>query len=124
MNLSEKAARWVAAAVALSGPVTAQAQAPTAYDGSYIGVSATLIPGGRETRSCQTLAAPPTLTIASGVVHIPWGTGPINGPVGAQGTITLKNDYQSRLTAQIDPQGNIKGTIGAQCTYTSVWRKR
>jgi hypothetical protein len=124
MNLSARAAPWVAA-LALSLPVAVHAQAPAAYDGTYVGVSATLLnTGTRETRSCQILKAPPTLTITGGVVHIGWGTGPINGPVGPQGAITLKNDYQSRLNAQIDAQGNIKGTIGAQCSYDSVWRRR
>jgi hypothetical protein len=124
MNLAGRVALWVTA-LALSSPAAVLAEAPGAYDGTYIGVSAILrTTGTRETRSCETLKAPPTLTIAGGVVHIGWGTGPFNGPVGPQGTIALKNDYQSRLNAQIDAQGNIKGSIGAQCTYDSIWRKR
>jgi hypothetical protein len=98
---------------------------PAAYDGTHVGVSATLLnPGTRETRSCGPLKALPTLTIMGSVVHIDWGTGPFNGPISPQGRIALKNDYQSWLNAQIDAQGNVKGTIGAQCTYDSVWRKR
>jgi|SRR5215469_2142047 len=125
MKLSVKAAPGISGGVMLASLVVAHAQTPAAYDGTYVGVSATLLNQGiRETRSCETLKAPPTLTITGGVVHIGWGTGPINGPIGPQGTIALQNDYKSRLNAQIDAQGNVTGKIGAQCTYDSVWRKR
>jgi hypothetical protein len=124
MNLSVKAVAGTAGLV-LASLIAAHAQTPSSYDGTYIGVSATLLnPGTREARSCQTLRAPPTLTISGGIVRIGWGTGPFNGAIGPQGTIALQNDYKSRLNAQIDAQGNIKGTIGAQCTYDSLWRKR
>src|SRR5215471_10766859 len=111
MNLLAKAIPGIAAGLILASPVAAPAQTHAAYDGTDGGVSATLLnPGTRETRSCGPLKAPPTLTITGGVVHIDWGTGPFNGPIGPQGTIVLKNDYQSRLHAQIDAQGNVKGT--------------
>src|SRR5215469_16420248 len=111
MKLSVKAAPGISGGVMLASLVVAHAQTPAAYDGTYVGVSATLLNQGiRETRSCETLKAPPTLTI--------------NGPIGPQGTIALQNDYKSRLNAQIDAQGNVTGKIGAQCTYDSVWRKR
>jgi hypothetical protein len=125
MNLSVKAVPGIAAGLIMASLVAAPAQTHAAYDGTYVGVSATLLnPGTRETRSCGPLKAPPTLTITGGVVHIDWGTGPFNGPISPQGAIALQNDYKSRLNAQIDAQGNVKGTIGAQCTYDSVWRKR
>jgi hypothetical protein len=125
MNLSVKAVPGIAAGLILASLVAAPAQTHAAYDGTYVGVSATLLnPGTREARSCGPLKAPPTLTITGGVVHIDWGTGPFNGPISPQGAIALQNDYKSRLNAQIDAQGNVKGTIGAQCTYDSVWRKR
>jgi hypothetical protein len=125
MNLLLKVMPGIVVGLTLAGSFPAQAQHPAAYDGTYIGVSATLLNQGyRETRSCETLKAPPTMTITGGIVHIGWGTGPFNGPIGPQGAIALQNDYKSRLNAQIDAQGSIKGTIGAQCTYDSVWRKR
>ena len=125
MNRLVKAVPGIAASLMLVSSVAAPAQTPAAYDGTYAGVSATLLnPGTRETRSCGPLKAPPPLTITGGVVHIDWGTGPFNGAISPQGAIVLQNDYQSRLHAQIDAQGNVKGTIGAQCTYDSVWRKR
>jgi hypothetical protein len=125
MDRLVKAVPGIAASLMLANSVAAPAQTQAAYDGTYVGVSATLLnPGTRETRSCGPLNAPPTLTIMGGVVHIDWGTGPFNGPISPHGAIALQNDYKSRLNAQIDAQGNVKGTIGAQCTYDSVWRKR
>jgi hypothetical protein len=100
MNRLVKAVPGIAASLMLASSVAAPAQTPTAYDGTYVGVSATLLnPGTRETRSCGPLKAPPTLTIMGSVVHIDWGTGPFNGQISPQGRIALKNDYQSRLNA-------------------------
>ena len=95
---------------------------PAAYDGAYPGVSAALLNPQDAIVWAPQSAADIDDHGRRGSHRL--GTGPFNGPISPQGTIALKNDYQSRLNAQIDAQGNVKGTIGAQCTYDSVWRKR
>ena len=111
-------------ASALATPVAAQAPAPTtAFDGKYVGVSresskAGSTPGAK----CLPRGVPDTLTITNGVVGIPgdyW-----QGTVSPQGIVVMRNPKLSRVDAQIDPQGTIRGQYGGPaCIYTYVWQK-
>jgi hypothetical protein len=95
----------------------APAPAPTMpFDGDYIGVS-------RESSGigCPPNAVPATLIIRNGVVLGLW-----QGTVGPQGAIVMRNPKFTRVDAQIDPQGTIRGQLNdaSGCAVTFLWRKQ
>jgi hypothetical protein len=104
--------------------IPARAQAPTAFDGKYVGVSAHIEKSTGHGRQCPRQHAPDTLTISNGTVQSStrekW-----TGTVGAQGDVVLRNKLSMRVDAQIDPQGVIKGRYqGPACMVDYVWHKQ
>ena len=92
--------------------------APTLpFDGDYIGVSRESIGWGPE---CPANGVPGMVTIRNSVVLGRW-----QGTIGPQGAVVMQNPIFSRVDAQIDPQGFLKGKYsGRACTTTFVWRKQ
>jgi len=93
----------------------------TAFDGEYIGVSResskTASAPGAE---CPPNSVPAPLTITNGVVLGWW-----EGTVSPQGALVIRNPKFTRVDAQIDPVGTVKGQYGSSaCTVTFVWRKQ
>jgi hypothetical protein len=87
------------------------------FDGDYTGVSRELTNGGA---GCSPSGVPATLMIRNSVVLGYW-----QGTVSPQGAVVMRNPKFSRVNAQIDPGGTIKGQYGdPACTITFVWRKQ
>ena len=86
------------------------APAPTTpFDGWYSGVSREVSDSGSNEHHCNPVAVVPAvpLTITNGVVGTPgdyW-----QGTVSPQGIVVMRNPKLSRVEAQIDRQGTIRG---------------
>ena len=123
------------AACMLARPVAAQAPAPapttTAFDGTYVGVSWTLLGtmegNPNETRACTPYNGQPgPLTITGGVARYNGSTlrpGTWEGSVNAQGVLVMHTPYGSRLDAQIDGRGTVTGRFTGFCSWQLVWQK-
>lgn len=113
-------------AMALAGP--AFAQATTAYDGSYAGVSRENLNQNAHSQ-CTTGQNPYTLTIANGAARMPWGTdGMLEGTVSPTGALTMhttKGTFIVHLDGKIDANGSITAGVGlSSCAYRMTWRKK
>ena len=123
-------------------PADAQAPAPSAnttsaFDGTYVGVSAennsrgNALAGSRGNpqgyggaRGCSTFRAPAKLTITNGLARLKWIDYTLEGQVTPQGTLTMTTGYGHRFDGQIDDQHMIKGQVVGYCSYTLTWRKQ
>lgn len=128
-------------AVVVATPVNAQGPIPasvttTAFDGTYVGVSAennsrgNTLAGGRErpqgyagARGCRTFRAPARLTIANGLAQTQWGDYTLRGSPTPQGGLTMTTGYGQKFEGQIDSQHVINGRLVGYCIYTLTWRK-
>jgi hypothetical protein len=119
------------------------APAPTTpFDGEYRGVSREVIDRGGNEHRCNPLARlvtpPAPLTITNGVVRTP-GEGSWEGTVSPQGAVVMRNQNFSRVDAQIDSHGTIRGEYsgelppgllfqisgsGTNCVVRFVWQRR
>jgi hypothetical protein len=129
---------WSFAALALATPAPAQAPAPTttAFDGTYAGVSRTLLPIDSGSTRCMQDDQPGPLTITGGVARYN-GLRPgrvlstCDGSVNAQGVLVMHCPYGARLDAQIDGRGTVTGRTtffvfvrrDRYCSYRMVWQK-
>ena len=123
------------AACMLARPVAAQAPAPapttTAFDGTYVGVSWTLLGtmegNPNETRACTPYNGQPgPLTITGGVARYNGSTlrpGTWEGSVNAQGVLVMHTSLGSRLDAQIGGRGTVTARFTGFCGYQLVWEK-
>jgi hypothetical protein len=101
-------------------PQGADAQS-TAFDGTYIGVSATCNGAmAGSGRGCPNLAAPRPISIAGGQAQLQWSESTLQGDVRSQGTLTLRAPTTGRLDAQIDRQGKITRSYSGHCNYSLV----
>jgi hypothetical protein len=118
----------------LATPVAAQAPTPTptttAFDGTYVGVSRTMVGemgGTNETRVCAKNGQPGPLTIAGGVVRwpgtVPTAGGTAEGSVNAQGVVVMHGPLGMRFDGQIDGRGTVTGRLTSYCAYQLVWQK-
>jgi hypothetical protein len=123
---------WAIAAIAWATPVAAQPAAPTttAFDGTYVGVSRTMVGemgGTNETRMCSPNGQPGPLTIAGGVVRwpgtVPTAGGTAEGSVNAQGVVVMHGPLGMRFDGQIDGRGTVTGRLTSYCGYQLVWQK-
>jgi hypothetical protein len=121
------------AASAVAMPVAAQAPGPTttAFDGTYLAVSADAgIPASDiDARVChpRPYRLPPPLTITNGVVRTVDEPAWV-GTVSPQGAAVIRCPDSARVDAQIEPQGTIRGQFsGVGGSYTCltrfVWQK-
>jgi len=131
---------FVALAAAL--PADAQSPAPSAnatsaFDGTYVGVSAennsrsNTLAGSRANpqgyggaRGCSTFRAPARLTITNGLARVRWGDRTLEGQVTPEGVLTMSTGYGQRFDGRIDDQHVIKGQAVGYCTYTLTWQKQ
>jgi hypothetical protein len=92
--------------------------APTMpFDGDYIGVSRESSGWGIE---CPQSGVPAAVIIRNSVALGSW-----QGTVSPQGALAIRNQRFSRVDAQIDPQGTVRGqNSGPGCTTMFVWRKQ
>ena len=122
-------------------PVIAQGPAPpanatSAFDGTYIGVSAennrrgNTLAGGRArpqgyagSRGCTTFRAPARLTISNGLAQAKWGDYMLRGSPTPQGGLTMTTGYGHKFEGHIDSQYVIKGQLVGYCAYILTWRK-
>jgi hypothetical protein len=119
---------WMIAAFAWATPVAAQPAAPTttAFDGTYVGVSRTLLEGYEPLREAQCRALngqPGPLTIAGGVVRWQGRVTSFEGSVNAQGVLALHDPSGNRIDAQLDSRGTVTGRLTGLCNYQMLWQK-
>lgn len=108
------------ALVALSvlATITPAIAQTTAFDGTYAGVSNTV---SGDSCPAKGVSVPPALTIRGGVAH--FGTWR-DGTVSAQGSFYVWDPQRGKIEAQIDNQGNARGTnVGNACSAVVIWRK-
>jgi hypothetical protein len=112
-------------------------QATSAFDGTYVGVSAenkssgNTLGGGRArtqgyagARACQDSRAPARLTITNGHAEVSWGDRMLEGQVTPQGALTMSTGYGQRFEGRIDDQRVVKGQVVGYCVYNVTWRKQ
>jgi hypothetical protein len=111
----------------LMAPHIAQAQSPTAFDGTYLGVSNAASGSGP---NCSVFApVPRPLTIQNGVAKFDGGlkgATAFQGNVTPQGAFTMKDNLANTITGRIESGG--KATAGihmgeSNCVLTAVWQK-
>jgi hypothetical protein len=120
--------------VLLSSATPALAQAVTAFDGTYTGVSMT-------NSNLATYCTPPSrpapgpLTIANGAARLPWGPGaaPLVGTVGPDGTLVMRQaTTTTRFDGRVAGGGAVSGGItwggaasrSGPCVWTLTWQKK
>src|SRR5262249_28522078 len=115
----------LAASVAMLSAV-AQAQSPTAFDGTYAGVSFSASGGN----SCvPATPRPRALTVANSVATWPAGmTGDVvfTGDVNFAGELRMRSNLGIVVVGRIDPSGKVTAGAGAStgCTVNVVWQKQ
>jgi len=115
---------------AVAPPLAAQAPAtPTAFDGTYAGVSRTLEGTmlGHSTRQCPPSGRVPPLTIVNGIARTA-GLGTAEGSVTPQGVVVMQAlagfGAGSRFEGRIDGHGTVTGRFTGPCSYQVVWQKK
>jgi hypothetical protein len=106
---------------------TAGAQGVNAFDGTYIGVSATNLGGmqtGSSSRGCRSFNAPSPLTIANGHVQGRWSDGTYDGQVNPDGGIRWKSQPFAGLFDGRIANQTITGRYQGACNYDLTWRKK
>jgi hypothetical protein len=107
---------------ALPAAAQAPAQATTAFDGTYLGVSNTFegdIDTGRTwARYCPQFSRPPTLSIVNGIAR----SGKAEGSVSPQGVLVMRT-FWSHFDGRIDAQGTVRARSTSGCSYQFVWQK-
>jgi hypothetical protein len=121
--------KWLGASALLLTlcSATAGAQGVNAFDGTYIGVSATNLGSmqtGSSSRGCRSFNAPSPLTIVNGHVQGRWSDGTYDGQVNPDGGIRWKSQpfaglFEGRLANQ-----TITGRYQGACNYDLTWRKK
>ena len=119
--------------LAVGLPANAQPPPPpanptSAFDGTYVGVSAennstgNTLAGGRAltqgyagAKSCTTFRAPARLTITNGRARVRWGDRTLEGQVTPQGVLTMSTGYGQRFDGRIDDQHVVKGQVVGYC---------
>jgi hypothetical protein len=113
------------AAMAMTVSTVAAAQAVTAFDGTYQGVSTTATSCGAPPAN----PVPRPLTISNGVAQFDagmQGTTVFQGNVTTTGDLTMRDSLADRLDGKIDPNGRITGNVNIGqngCVLTGVWQK-
>jgi hypothetical protein len=108
-------------------PDAATAQGTNAFDGTYVGVSASNLVSmqrGSTSGGCRTFNAPSPLTIVNGRVQGKWGDGTFDGQVNPDGTVRMKTQpfagiFEGRIANQ-----TITGRYQGGCNYDLSWRRR
>ena len=127
--------------LAVGTPVNAQSPAPpanatSAFDGTYVGVSAendspgNTLAGGRArtqgyagARACPTFRAPAKLAIGNGLARVRWGERTLEGNAAPDGSLTMSTGYGQKFDGRIEAQ-QIRGQLMGYCAYTLTWRKQ
>jgi hypothetical protein len=121
--------KWLAfiAVLLITGSNIAAAQGTNAFDGTYVGVSASNLGSmqrGSISGGCRTFNAPSPLTIANGRIQGKWGDGTFDGQVNPDATVRMKTQpfaglFEGRIANQ-----TITGRYQGGCNYDLSWRKR
>ncbi len=127
--------------LAVGMPADAQSPAPpanptSAFDGTYVGVSAennssgNTLAGGRArtqgyagARACTTFRAPARLTITNGRARVRWGDRTLEGNAAPGGSLTMTTGYGQKFDGRIEGE-QIKGQLVGYCAYSLTWRKQ
>jgi hypothetical protein len=116
-----------AVASVIGAPQIAQAQSPTAFDGTYQGVSNTASGSGP---NCSVFSpVPRPLTIKNGVAQFDAGlkgATAFQGNVTPQGALTMKDNLVNTITGRIEQGGKATASIHmgeSNCVLTAVWQK-
>ena len=122
-------AKWfgLGAMLFVSCPEIGAAQGANAFDGTYVGVSASNLGSmqrGSTSSGCRTFNAPSPLTISNGHVQGKWGDGTFDGQVNPDGTVRMKTQpfagiFEGRIANQ-----TITGRYQGGCNYDLSWRRR
>ena len=114
------------AAMAMTVSAVAAAQAVTAFDGTYQGVSTIATSCGAPPAS----PVPGTLTISNGAAQFNagmHGATVFKGNVAATGELTMRDDLTHLFEGKIDPRGRVTGNVligSNDCVITGVWQKQ
>jgi hypothetical protein len=108
-------------------PGIATAQGASAFDGTYVGVSASNLGSmqrGSTSGGCRTFNAPSPLTIVNGRIQGKWGDGTFDGQVNPDGSVRMKTQpfagvFEGRIANQ-----TLTGRYQGGCNYDLSWRKR
>ena len=128
------------AALAAASPAKGQAPASatpiSAYDGTYVGVSAenissgNTLAGGRAhtqgyagARACRSFPAPARLTISGGRARAKWGDRMLEGYAASDGSLSMSTGYGQKFEGRIEAQ-QIKGRLVGYCAYNLTWQKQ
>jgi hypothetical protein len=137
------AAGWLCIVVTLAAALPVDAQSPpplanptSAFDGTYIGVSAennssgNTLAGGRArtqgyagARACTTFRAPARLTITNGHARVRWADRTLEGTAAPDGSLTMTTGYGQKFEGRIEGQ-QIKGQLLGYCAYNLTWQKQ
>jgi hypothetical protein len=116
------------AAMAMTFSGVAAAQAVTAFDGTYSGVSRDVSGSGPNCGAFAPELRP--LTIRNGVAQFEAGlkgATVFQGNVSAQGDLSLKDNLTDTILGKIDQTGKATGSIhlgGENCVISAVWQKK
>jgi len=118
-------------------PADGQSLGPptSAFDGSYVGVSAenissgNTLAGGRAhtqgyagARACRSFPAPARLTISGGRARAKWGDRMLEGYAASDGSLSMSTGYGQKFEGRIEAQ-QIKGRLVGYCAYNLTWQK-
>jgi hypothetical protein len=122
-------AKWfgLSAMLFVTCPEIGASQGSNAFDGTYVGVSASNLGSmqrGSTSAGCRAFNAPSPLTIANGRVQGKWGDGTFDGQVSPDGTVRMKTQpfagiFEGRIANQ-----TITGRYQGGCNYDLSWRRR
>jgi hypothetical protein len=113
-------------AIVMAVSSVASAQAITAFDGTYQGVSTIATSCGAPPAN----PVPRPLAISNGAAQFDarmQGTTVFQGNVTCTGDLTMRDNLADKLEGKIDPNGRVTGNviIGQNgCVVTGVWQKQ
>jgi hypothetical protein len=113
-------------AIAMAVSSVATAQAVTAFDGTYQGVSTIATSCGAPPAS----PVPGTLTISNGAAQFNagmYGALVFNGNVTAAGELRMQDQQAHLFEGKISPNGRVVGNVligSNDCVITGVWQKQ
>jgi hypothetical protein len=116
----------LAVLISVGAPSVAAAQATSAFDGTYAGVSNTQTSG---VSGCDPFnRTPRPLTVRNGVAQF-WGGSLdlFHGDVSSHGDFKMWDMFANIIIGKIDPSGKATGnsSVGSGgCTFTVVWQRQ
>jgi hypothetical protein len=114
----------LAMTIGLAAPALAQGLA--SFDGTYAGVSRTLLSDTTRHRDCAPSGNVSDLTIRGGVAQVKWGAGTYDGQANPQGALSMRATSGAHFDGQItgDKVHGRSQSAKGKCIYEIIWQKR